>query len=222
MSGTFRELKEFQLNGWTIQPCPDERGFDLVHGDERYHHDYLQRAGAAAQASPRRGESRTAEMLREGRIDPVRIAAQWTEELKQDTSTEAVVRRLVVEALLVRIEHYEKHLPSWLHGTPEDVDHWLHSIGAIPEDKLLAFYQWVGKHAVREAVAVAVDNVQQDPAPPEHRYYVYEFFDLIDPDKDGGPFPSQLPKGHTFCNTRYHKHTHGGGRLPTCGIDEEE
>jgi hypothetical protein len=55
MAGKFRQVEAFHLNGWKIQPChdPNEDGFDQVHGEELYHHDHLEVAVAAAQASPR-------------------------------------------------------------------------------------------------------------------------------------------------------------------------
>jgi hypothetical protein len=55
MSGVIRTVQEFSLNGWTIRPCHDDGsgGFDLVHGDERYHYDSLEPAVAGAQASSR-------------------------------------------------------------------------------------------------------------------------------------------------------------------------
>jgi hypothetical protein len=220
------EMKSFQLNGWTIRPCtePGEDGFDLVHGDELYHHTHLEVAVATAQRSSRGGESRTAEMLREGRVDPVRIAALWVEELKRDTSTEAVSRRLVVEALLQRIKQYENYLPSWAHAVPEDIDRWLHSIGAIPEDKLLTFYRWVGKHAVDEAFENVMGLMEEDPVPSAHRSYSPDDVEamLNEADTDGNLYPSKLPIGHPFCDVPHHTHTDGGSRLPTCRLDSPE
>lgn len=82
-----------------------------------------------------------------------------------------------------------------LKGSPERIDAHLQEV--MSSGDRLAFYQWIGEHAVREAVEVAKSNVGEDPAPPQHRSYsqdsVYEFFDLVHPDKDGGPFPSKLP-----------------------------
>lgn len=216
MAGMIREVQAFQLNGWTIRPCSDqEDGFDLVHHDERYHHDHMEVAVAAAQASPRFSPQH---------IDTDEMVLSLHGVTEYLDFTKLIFRGHTVHRLIERIKRYEKNLPSWLHSTPEDVDAWLRDL--IPDDKRLAFYQWIGKIAVREAVDVAVDNVGQDPTPPEHRYYsqdvVYEFFELIDPDKDGGPFPSALPVGRPFCDVPHHTHTDGGGRLPTCRLDSEE
>jgi hypothetical protein len=57
------KIKPFTLNGWKIVPCddfghvPDGGGFylayDVVSGAERYHHEGLESAVAAAQIVPR-------------------------------------------------------------------------------------------------------------------------------------------------------------------------
>lgn len=123
-----------------------------------------------------------------------------------------------------RLGRYEKNLPSWRHGTPEDVDAWIRDL--IPDDKRLAFYRWIGTSAVREAVADAKDQLGNDPVPIEHRYYtpdnVDEILDLMAPDEGDIGYPSVLPIGRPFCDVPHHTHTHGGGRLPTCRLDSEE
>jgi len=184
-----REVKEFELNGWTIRPCPDEDqdGFDLVDSDVRYHHDHLEVAVAAAQASPRYSPKH---------VDTDEMVFRLHDTLKYTDFTKLVFKGKTVHRLIQRIESYEKDKPSWKDGTPEDVDRWLHGISFIPEDKLLAFYQWIGKHAVED----------------------YE----IRSDEDEGPCPYELPKGHPFCDVQHHVHRHGGGRLPTCRLDSAE
>lgn len=160
------------------------------------------------------------------RMDPLQALQELHANLKDEDFAELMFRSAVVHQLMMKIDHYEKHLPSWAHGTPQDVDRWLHSIGAIPEDKLLAFYQWIGKHAVREAVGDLRRHIGEDPVPVQHRSYspdgVHELINEIDPDDGPIAYPSELPKGHPFCDVAHHTHTGGGGRLPTCRLDSEE
>jgi hypothetical protein len=109
-------------------------------------------------------------------------------------------------------------------SSPEDIDALLQ--GLVSDKERLAFYQWVGRLAVGEAVAIATRNVSQDPAPPQHRSYsqdtVYEFFELIDPgNKNYEPFPSKLPEDHFTCDVAHHAHPNGKGRLSTCRSDSE-
>src|SRR5437868_1691020 len=61
------------------------------------------------------------------------------------------------EAKAARVDRYEKNLPSWLHGTPEDVDAWIRDL--IPDDKRLAFYQWIGALAVATEIGISYGTV---------------------------------------------------------------
>src|SRR5438477_12060117 len=104
------------------------------------------------------------------------------------------------EAKAARVDRYEKNLPSWLHGTPEDVDAWIRDL--IPDDKRLAFYQWIGALAVKEAVGVLQDNLMNDPREGHGQHYhrddVEEMLDLLGPEDN--VFPAQLPIGRPFCD----------------------
>jgi hypothetical protein len=91
----------------------------------------------------------------------------------------------------------QKASPNLISGTPEQVDARLREL--MTDEQRLAFYQWIGRMAVGEAVSVATENVSRDPAPPQHRSYsqdtVYEFFGVIDPCNESyDPFPSKLPE----------------------------
>lgn len=123
-----------------------------------------------------------------------------------------------------RLTHFEEKMPSGQDGAPEDYDAWLREL--IPDDRRLAFYQWVGALAVREALAEVRLGLHNDPVPPENRSYsqdsVEELLEVSDPDQGADPFPVHLPLGHPFCDVQHHVHTHGGSRLPTCRLDSPE
>lgn len=113
---------------------------------------------------------------------------------------------------------YDEAKPSRFTGTPEDIDAWLH--GGFAEDRLLEFYQWIGRMAVSEALGDVRATVGEDPVPPEHRYYSQEsVYEFLDAPEEGGPYPSKLPLGHAFCDVQWHEHQGGGDRLPTCRLD---
>lgn len=80
-------------------------------------------------------------------------------------------------------------------GTPQEWDAWLSEV--MTDDTRLAFYQWIGHRAVVEAVADMQRELGNDPVPAENRYYspgdVDAFLEGIDPNWDGGPYPSKLP-----------------------------
>lgn len=105
MTAVTREVKEFRLNGWTIRPCTEDGadGFDLLHGDERYHHDHLEVAVATAQNSYREPEDRTPTYLEIGHTDPVRMLRAWAEELGRCASSPTSVSR---RALLLKAIEY--------------------------------------------------------------------------------------------------------------------
>ncbi len=123
-----------------------------------------------------------------------------------------------------RVAQLESNVPSGQDGSPEDYDAWLRDL--ITDDRRLAFYQWVGAHAVKEALAEVRLGLHNDPVPPENRSYsqdsVEEFLEASDPDQGADPFPVQLPLGRPFCDNPQHVHTHGGDRLPSCRLDSPE
>lgn len=131
----------------------------------------------------------------------------------------------VLKALLGRLTRFEKNMPSWAHGTPEDYDAWLRDL--TPDDRRLGFYQWIGAMAVSEAVEMLRRQIGEDPIPVQHQHYdadmVNDFLDAVDPRQPlTDPFPAQLPVGRVFCDVSHHSHPHGGGRLPTCRLDSGE
>ena len=129
--------------------------------------------------------------------------------------------RHVVEELISRIERYEKNLPSWAHGTPEDVDAWLRDL--IPDDKRLAFYQWIGEQAVCEMNAHLTQwDEGHDQAEMSQRDGNDGIASVMWEIEHSGPYPSELPLGRPFCDVQWHTHPHGGGRLPTCRLDSPE
>jgi hypothetical protein len=158
------------------------------------------------------------------RIDPVQAARDLRKVLSHEEWQMLSYGSDLIECLLDRIDRYEKNLPSWSNGTPEDVDAWLRDL--IPDDQRLTFYRWIGTAAVREAVSDAKEQIGNDPVPAEHRYYspdnVEELLDLMAPDDGDIGYPSVLPIGRPFCDVSHHTHTHGGSRLPTCHLDSEE
>lgn len=116
---------------------------------------------------------------------------------------------------------HEDTKPSRFTAAPEDIDAWLHE--GFAEDRLLVFYQWVGQHAVREALDDIKRHLGDDPVPVEHRSYdpqaVEGLLDVVNPDAGPIALPSVLPKGKPFCDVDRHAHTHGGSRLPSCRLD---
>lgn len=220
MTSMIRSVKEFHLNGWTIRPC-EEDGFDLIHKDERYHHDHLEVAVAAAQASRR--ETPVEAMLEDGSLDLMRTAKFWCEDMQRLATSEARARRALVVELIERVEKYEKNLPSRFSGTPEDIDAWLH--GMFAEDTLLKFYQWLGTKAVTEVIDVLMFDLSQEPIPAVYKIEIPDLVDEavanIDPRQGADLAPSRLPIGKPFCDVPHHVHT-DGSRLPTCRLDSEE
>lgn len=100
---------------------------------------------------------------------------------------------LITDAEMLRRERQ----PSRFSATPEDIDAFLRS--EFAERPLLEFYQWVGGHAVAEALDKMHDNFLNDPVPPRHQVQipdiVGETMDELHPRKGGDPFPSKLPVG---------------------------
>jgi hypothetical protein len=92
--------------------------------------------------------------------------------------------------------------PSRFSATPEDIDAFLHQ--EFAEDTLLKFYQWVGQHAVFEAVVdgqgVQLDEPEGHTIKPQWREAWLEgksaVLNRIDYTEDGGPYPTKLPVGH--------------------------
>lgn len=152
------------------------------------------------------------------RMDPIEAVRQLHAAMNDEDFAKLVFRGDVVRQLMARLDHYEKLLPSWAHGTPEDVDRWLHSIGSIPEDKLLRFYQWIGAHAVREVVAGIRQAWDYEIGDGETANSIA---DMYDPDKQADLVPSVLPLGHPFCDVPHHTHI-SGSRSPSCRLDAEE
>jgi hypothetical protein len=221
MTRVVRRVEAFQLNGWTIKPC-DTDGFDLVHGDERYHHDELGAAVRAAQSSSR--PTRTEQMLNDNQIDLIRMAQLWCEQMDRSSMPESRARRVMVQRLLDRIERYEKNMPSWSKGTPEEYDRWLAKL--TPEDRRLEFYRWIGAKAVGEAVRELRKQVADDPVPVEHQHWdaglVDELLDAVDPSQENyDPFPSAMPLNSLRCNNPDHIHINGGSYRASCIVDLE-
>lgn len=82
--------------------------------------------------------------------------------------------------------------PSRFNRDPEAWNTYLSDVMA--EDARLAFYQWVGAHALRELVAgirTAYDYNVGDG------YTANSIADEYDPDKLGERLPSVLPQSHT-------------------------
>lgn len=83
--------------------------------------------------------------------------------------------------------------PSRFTATPAEIDAYLRSI--LAEDTYLRYQQAIGSEAVREAMGDAVsfrncdDNAQMKQA---WRSGIDDALGWIDPDGDGGPYPSQL------------------------------
>jgi hypothetical protein len=81
---------------------------------------------------------------------------------------------------------------EWVFRAPEDFDLFLRD--TIPDAELLAFYQWVGREAVSEAIDDIRQSVDDDPTPTEHRYHTREaVHEFLDGPEEGGPYPSVLP-----------------------------
>lgn len=218
MTGVIRQVETFHINGWEIRPCSGE-GFDLVHGEERYHHDHLEVAVAAAQASTRTLEGRIKEMLGAGQIDVLRIARDWVAELDQRTVPAMSARKMVVEELIARIDRYERDKPSWKDGTPEEYDRWLAEL--VPDEQRLKFYQWIGMFAGHEVLTGIRNQLMDDPTPVQHQHWdatlVHELMEPFDPyEKDADPLPSVLPPNPLRCVNKQHTHTDGSSYRPAC------
>ncbi len=82
-------------------------------------------------------------------------------------------------------------VPSRYSATPVELDAYLSTI--LCEDTKLRLYQWVGEHAVREAVADGRLAAERCLKENEERDLL-EYFDEIDPAKGPVAYPSQLPK----------------------------
>lgn len=93
----------------------------------------------------------------------------------------------------------------WAGITPEDIDAWLRVL--IPDDKRLAFYQWIGAQAVAEAIEEIrhVAESYELAGMPRKNDVVWKGAEAI---QMGGPYPTQLPNG--------------AGRLPACRLDSED
>lgn len=165
------------------------------------------------------------------RIDPVHMAKIWYEELEESDAPEAKARWLMLGSLLEYVEgvkkrlaRFEKNMPSWAHGTPEDYDAWLREL--TPVDRRLEFYQWIGEQAVTQMLDELTSFWVNDPSPPEFRMRVPDFVDEaishVDPRRGADPAPSVLPKGKHMCDVSHHTHTDGMGYLPTCRLDSPE
>lgn len=165
------------------------------------------------------------------RTSPVHMARIWYEELGQRDDPSSQARRRMLGALLETVEsqeqrlaRYEKNMPSWAHGTPEDYDAWLREL--TPVDRRLKFYQWIGSLAVGEILDAMRENLGEDPREAQGQHYhrddVEEVIDLFDPRREGDPAPSALPKGRVKCDIDHHAHTDGMGYLPTCRLDSAE
>lgn len=130
----------------------------------------------------------------------------------------------LLKALVERVDRYEKDMPSWADGTPEDYDHWLRQL--TPADRRLVFYQWIGEMAVCEVLDDVTNSIGQDPIPVPHRVQipdmVWEAISYVDPRQGGDRAPSVLPKGKHMCDVQWHIHTDGMGYLPTCRLDSPE
>lgn len=155
-------------------------------------------------------------------LDQARVFAQC---LRDNTMPPAGTDLLdILNGLIGRVERFEKDMPSWASGTPEDYDHWLRQL--TPVDRRLMFYQWIGEMAVTEAIDVVTSYISGDPIPPQYRTQipdlVWEAIAQVDPRQDGDRVPSVLPKGKHMCDVAHHTHTDGMGYLPTCRLDSPE
>lgn len=98
-----------------------------------------------------------------------------------------------VLALLARIAELEASRPSRFSATPFQVDAFMRTV--LAEDTYLRYQQAIGSEAVREAMGDAQsyrncdDNAQMKQA---WRSGIDDALGYIDPDGDGGPYPSQL------------------------------
>lgn len=99
-------------------------------------------------------------------------------------------------------------------GLPEDVDAYLATV--LTDEQRLAFYQWIGTHAVRDAS----DEIKYTFGESQDSDVANAAADLIT--LASFDFPKKLPIGHPWCDVAYHTHTHGGGRLNTCRLDSPE
>jgi hypothetical protein len=157
-------------------------------------------------------------------MDVVEAARRLREALPAKEWNSLTFKGSTAGALLDRIERYEKDMPSWLKGTPEEYDRWLAEL--TPEDKRLAFYQWIGAKAVREAVDELRKQLSDDPVPVEHQHWdaglVEELLDGVDPSQENyDPFPSAVPLNSLRCNNPDHIHVNGGSYRASCIVDLE-
>lgn len=79
--------------------------------------------------------------------------------------------------------------PPRFTSTPEQVDAWLRVHFA--EDVLLRYQLAVGDRAVREAVADIKADADREQAGP-YQSGLLAAIELVDPEQDGGPYPSAL------------------------------
>jgi hypothetical protein len=157
------------------------------------------------------------------RMDVVVVARKWITALDDNTMPDTVMSlRALLKGLVERVERYEKNKPSWRDGTPEDYDAWLRDL--TPDDRRLAFYQWIGKQAVAELVEEARQpqagfDGEMAQVSGASREYADGWNDgIASLPLDDGPYPSKLPVGKPFCDDPSHAHAHGGTRLPGCRL----
>jgi hypothetical protein len=98
--------------------------------------------------------------------------------------------RLVGTASISIVRHAEP--PSRFHATPAQIDAFLRHHFA--EDTLLRYQQAIGGRAVTEAARDIRSDTNLRKTEGENRLAKYgrELADLVDPLKDGGPYPSEL------------------------------
>lgn len=161
--------------------------------------------------------------------DSLEIARRWV------TASEKAVRdgeampdiqgwHHVVKNLVERVDRYEKDMPSWAHGTPEDYDHWLRQL--TPVDRRLVFYQWIGEQAVTQMLDELTGFLREDPIPAQYKTQIPDIVDEaishVDPRRGADLAPSVLPKGKHMCDLPHHNHIDGMGYLPTCRLSAPE
>lgn len=159
-----------------------------------------------------------------GSGDVVEVASAWHSDLARRDEYAALVPRAMIASLVQRVARYEKEMPSWAHGKPEDYDHWLRQL--TPVDRRLKFYQWIGELAVIEMLDELTGFWENDPNPPQYRTEIPEIVDEaishVDPRRGADPAPSVLPKGKHMCDVQWHSHSDGMGYLPTCRLSSPE
>lgn len=159
-----------------------------------------------------------------GSSDVVEAAGAWHADLLRRDEYAVLVPRAMIASLVQRVARYEKEMPSWAHGTPEDYDHWLRQL--TPVDRRLEFYQWIGEQAVTQMLDELTSFWREDPLPAQYKTQIPEIVDEaishVDPRRGADPAPSVLPKGKHMCDVVHHNHTDGMGYLPTCRVDFPE